>query len=333
MDEKEPLISIIVPVYNVEDYIEECLESLVKQTYKNLEIILIDDGSTDNSGKICDDYVLKDTRIKCFHQINQGVGAARNKGLEVAEGELIGFVDPDDFCDLGMFQKLYGLMKKMNTSIACCLRKDMNQGKIDLGGYIFQEKEKICTRMEVLNIYTKSMDWSVCNKLYSREILKGINFPEVNYAEDFFTVFRWINKADKIAYLREGLYYYRMNRLGSATSSRDDLLLKIDATLMQLKKFQSFLIVLNSERLKTNFDIKYLHSLYDLRCNVENTEYSEEKITLLNKIKLEIKNLDMYKNSLGRSKCLKLFLLDNFKCGYSLLVIWEKLFKNIEKKN
>ena len=97
MDEKKPLISIIVPVYNVEDYIEECLESLVKQTYKNLEIILIDDGSTDNSGEICDDYVLKDTRIKCFHQINQGVGAARNKGLEVAEGELIGFVDPDDY--------------------------------------------------------------------------------------------------------------------------------------------------------------------------------------------------------------------------------------------
>ena len=114
MDEKKPLISIIVPVYNVEDYIEECLESLVKQTYKNLEIILIDDGSTDNSGEICDDYVLKDTRIKCFHQINQGVGAARNKGLEVAEGELIGFVDPDDYCDLEMFLEMYKSMNLQN---------------------------------------------------------------------------------------------------------------------------------------------------------------------------------------------------------------------------
>ena len=129
MDEKEPLISIIVPVYNVEDYIEECLESLVKQTYKNLEIILIDDWSTDNSGKICDDYVLKDTRIKCFHQINQGVGAARNKGLEVAEGELIGFVDPDDFCDLGMFQKLYGLMKKITHQLLVVSEKIWIKGK------------------------------------------------------------------------------------------------------------------------------------------------------------------------------------------------------------
>lgn len=102
--------------------------------------------------------------------------------------------------------------------------------------------------------------------------------------------------------------------------------------LEQLKLFEKKLVEINNCKLKSNFDIRYLRSLYDLRCNVENVEESEEKITLLNKIKLEIKNLDMYKNSLGRSKCLKLFLLDNFKCGYSLLVIWEKLFKNIEKK-
>ena len=136
MDEKKPLISIIVPVYNVEDYIEECLESLVKQTYKNLEIILIDDGSTDNSGEICDDYVLKDTRIKCFHQINQGVGAARNKGLEVAEGELIGFVDPDDYCDLEMFLEMYKSMKEDEADIVCCRWITINRGLISgVSGY------------------------------------------------------------------------------------------------------------------------------------------------------------------------------------------------------
>ena len=111
---------------------------------------------------------------------------------------------------------------------------------------------------------------------------------------------------------------------------RDSAEQKIFNRIQELKKNKVIAVLgCMAERLKTNFDIKYLHSLYDLRCNIENTEYSEEKITLLNKIKLEIKNLDMYKNSLGRSKCLKLFLLDNFKCGYSLLVIWEKLFKNI----
>ena len=108
--------------------------------------------------------------------------------------------------------------------------------------------------------------------------------------------------------------------------------MKNTLALEQLKLFEKKLVEINNCKLKSNFDIRYLRSLYDLRCNVENVEESEEKITLLNKIKLEIKNLDMYKNSLGRSKCLKLFLLDNFKCGYSLLVIWEKLFKNLEKK-
>jgi glycosyltransferase involved in cell wall biosynthesis len=330
--EKEELISIIVPVYNVEAYIEQCLDSLLNQTYRNLEIILIDDGSTDNSGKICEAYEKKDYRIKYFYQTNMGVGAARNKGIDFAAGKYIGFVDPDDYCDLEMFRKLYSLIKKYKVTIACCLRNDMNNDDINLGGYIFQEKERVCTKAEVLNRYTQTMDWSVCNKLYSREVIRKNRFPEINFGEDFFTVFKWLYSADKIVYLQEGLYYYRRNRPGSATSSRNDLLCKIEASLLQLHQFNSMLIEINDSKLIKNFNVRYLRSLYDLRCNIENTEESEEKRILLNTIDIEIKKLDIYKETLGRSKSFKLFLLENFKIGYKLLLLWESVFKDMERK-
>lgn len=243
MDEKKPLISIIVPVYNVEDYIEECLESLVKQTYKNLEIILIDDGSTDNSGEICDDYVLKDTRIKCFHQINQGVGAARNKGLEVAEGELIGFVDPDDYCDLEMFLEMflemYKSMKEDEADIVCCRWITINRGLISgVSGYEFAEQKKILSNLDMAEFYVQSMDWPVWNKLLKKNVVKSIKFPEIRYNEDFFTVFQWLYNASKIVYINKPLYNYRILRKGSITENRDTVLMKNTLALEQLKLFE-----------------------------------------------------------------------------------------------
>ena len=133
-------------------------------------------------------------------------------------------------------------------------------------------------------------------------------------------------------YLQEGLYYYRRNRPGSATSSRNDLLCKIEASLLQLHQFNSMLIEINDSKLIKNFNVRYLRSLYDLRCNIENTEESEEKRILLNTIDIEIKKLDIYKETLGRSKSFKLFLLENFKIGYKLLLLWESVFKDMERK-
>ena len=101
------LISIIVPIYNVELYLEKCIESIINQTYKNLEIILVDDGSTDSCGKICDEYAKKDNRIKVIHKINGGLSDARNKGMEIAKGKYIGFVDGDDYVASDMYETLY----------------------------------------------------------------------------------------------------------------------------------------------------------------------------------------------------------------------------------
>ena len=114
------LISIIIPVYNVEQYLSRCIDSVINQTYKNLEIILIDDGSTDDSGEICDEYALKDNRIKVMHKQNGGVSSARNEGLDISKGNYIGFIDSDDFIEKDMYEFLYDLLTKNNCDISCC---------------------------------------------------------------------------------------------------------------------------------------------------------------------------------------------------------------------
>ena len=117
---KDVLVSVIVPVYNVEAYLDECLESICSQTYRNLEIILADDGSTDKSGEICDIWQAKDPRIRVIHQQNAGVSCARNAGLEICTGDLISFVDSDDWLDLQMFEKLVSCLSENDADAAMC---------------------------------------------------------------------------------------------------------------------------------------------------------------------------------------------------------------------
>lgn len=139
------LISIIVPVYNVEEYIEQALDSLINQTYKNIEIIIIDDGSTDNSAIICERYAEEDKRIVVIHTANNGVAIARNLGINLAKGEYIGFVDPDDYINLEMFEKLYGALKECKADIACCRRKNFGIEN-SVGGTTSPAKRTFCQK-------------------------------------------------------------------------------------------------------------------------------------------------------------------------------------------
>ena len=125
----DSLVSVIVPVYKVEKYLSKCLDSIVNQTYKNLEIILVDDGSPDNSGKICDEYAQKDSRIKVIHKENGGLSSARNAGLDIATGEYIAFADSDDSVHLDFVEKLYRAIKEENADIACCSVEDFIEDK------------------------------------------------------------------------------------------------------------------------------------------------------------------------------------------------------------
>jgi len=206
------LISIIVPIYNVEDYLVDCLENIVNQTYKNLEIILVDDGSPDNCGNICDEYAKKDNRIKVIHKENGGLSSARNVGLDIATGEYISFIDSDDFVSKDFIEKLYNLCKKNGAEIAECnflkfvdkIEKSNINPKIESYSSIEMQKRIYS------NEYIRTI--VVWNKLYKKCIYETLRFPIGKINEDEFTTYKAFgNTSEKIVITNEVLYYYRYN--------------------------------------------------------------------------------------------------------------------------
>jgi len=217
MDYSTDKISIIVPVYNVEPYIRRCLDSIVGQTYKNLEIIIINDGSTDNSGCICDDYAKKDTRVKVLHKNNGGLSSALNNGLNNISGDYIGFVDSDDWTEPYMFELLYNEAKKYNVPL-CTATYFTNTGsneiitdnKVIIPTGILSTKEILLHSIK-RDSYTGFCGY-VWNKLYSTDIVKesGVYFDEnIRYAMDalFFTKFVLKSKCTGV-YINKPVYHY-----------------------------------------------------------------------------------------------------------------------------
>jgi glycosyltransferase involved in cell wall biosynthesis len=214
------LISIIVPVYNTEKYLDNCIKSIVNQSYKNLEIILIDDGSTDNSGEICEKWSKKDSRIVLIHQNNQGVSTARNIGLNIATGEYIGFVDSDDYIDEKMYELLINKIKKYDAGICFCNVYAVNDNIINAPQMSYPE---ICTSKEFMNIYwkTKNKNGVLWNKLIKSKYFKNIKFESnISYAEDVLVYFQILNRAEKVVFEKSYLYFHR-NRKDSLSYRLD----------------------------------------------------------------------------------------------------------------
>ena len=213
---KNPLISIIVPVYKVEAFLDECVNSIVNQKYKNLEIILVDDGSPDTCPQICDRWSSKDSRIKVIHQANAGVSAARNAGLDFAEGEYIGFVDSDDYIAPNMYQIMMEALKNSGKKIACCSPCFVtSEGKfIREGRYPSQQEMNV---EQALNaVFYMQADVSVWSKLYDRAIFEDIRFPVGEINEEFPIVIPTTVKANGMVHVQRCLYYYRQH-VGSIT--------------------------------------------------------------------------------------------------------------------
>ncbi len=204
------LISIIVPVYNVEKYIRRCLDSLLCQSYHNLEIILIDDGSPDMSGAICDEYANKDKRIKVIHKENGGVSSARNSGLDIAQGDYIGFVDPDDYVSADMYEFLYSQMTDSQSDIVQCnfLQTDSSGNEKRFFDHI--KDREISGNIEINRAFLNNeIRYSVWNKLFSRKTLEGVRFrKDLRIAEDKLFVNDCINNAQKIKICDRYCYYY-----------------------------------------------------------------------------------------------------------------------------
>ena len=218
MSQEKALISIIIPVYKVEKYLEKCIQSLINQTYENLQIILVDDGSPDNCGKICDEYAKKDHRIEVIHKSNGGLSDARNKGLEIAKGEYIGFVDSDDYIEADMYEVLYNLLKQYNADVSICNFYTVSQGKISIKNADNGINEY--NRIEILKeiLLDKNIQSYAWNNLYKKELFDEIKYPIGKKYEDIGTTFYLLEKCNKVVVTGKSEYYY-INRQDSIVNN------------------------------------------------------------------------------------------------------------------
>lgn len=215
------LISIIVPVYNVERFLPRCLESLMAQTYETLEIILVDDGATDSSGAICDEYAAKDSRITVIHKKNGGLSSARNAGLEIARGAYIGFVDSDDWVEPEMYGHMLSLAKKYDAKLVCAGRYDVEESTGEKTVGLCPEKEEVVTGQELVGrIFTwDGLDSAAWDKLYHRSILQNFRYPLGKICEDVPVTYRIVLEAGK-AVLCDRPFYNYFHRAGSITKTK-----------------------------------------------------------------------------------------------------------------
>ena len=231
-------VSVIVPVYNASEFLDDCLQSILSQTYEDLEIILIEDGSPDNSGEICDRYKEKDDRILVVHQNNQGVSNARNKGIDLASGQLLTFVDSDDTIDRDMIRTLYDDLMESQADIAICSYRTFNGDRAeDIGNsgkkYVFSKEEAI----ENL-IAGRYFIGGLCTKLYKADVIQNIRLKEgIRINEDVLMNFYVFENAENVLFHDACLYNYRANVKG-ATNSITQILGRADEYLVAKEMFE-----------------------------------------------------------------------------------------------
>ncbi|WP_196007991.1 glycosyltransferase [Clostridium tyrobutyricum] len=207
----EPIVSIIVPIYNVERYINKCINSILSQTFKKFELILVDDGSPDSCGEICDKYAELDYRIKVIHKKNGGLSSARNAGIDIAQGKYIGFIDSDDWIKNDMYEFLYKTIIKYDADISICDFIKFNENydlcfKEDSGKNI--EIWNNIEALEKLNTDDCGKIVVTWNKLYKKELWSDIRFPEGRIHEDVFTMHKILFKTNRIVNTNKVLYGY-----------------------------------------------------------------------------------------------------------------------------
>ena len=215
-----PNISVIVPVYNAEEYLERCVNSILRQTCPDLEVLLVDDGSRDSSGAMCDAFAAQDSRVRVLHQENSGISAARNAGLSQAKGDYIGFVDSDDWIDPDMYESLYALCREYEADIAECSYRNVFHDEI-------REERENCGKIEILSpvqAMENLVDYRRCrptvwNKLYSWKVAVNIRYPEGKLHEDEFVTPLYYLAAQKIAVTDQSFYNYEHRNSLSVTSS------------------------------------------------------------------------------------------------------------------
>lgn len=231
-------VSVIIPVYNVETYLPQCLDSVLAQTYSELEILLVDDGSTDLSGKICDEYRNRDSRICVFHQKNQGAANAKNTGLDYFTGEYVTFLDSDDYVEKDWIETLINVAENLNAKVVeCNFKKEFVEYSEEETGCT--EPYKIYTSEKYMEQYlehwTCSLFW---NKLFEATLVKDIRFrKERRCIDDEFFTYKLLTKATKIVQINRVLYHYRQRKSSAVTSDKNKYQIADDALEVLLERY------------------------------------------------------------------------------------------------
>ncbi|WP_162609506.1 glycosyltransferase [Flavonifractor sp. An82] len=219
-NEVKPKLSIIVPVYNVEKYLGKCVDSLLNQFYKNLEIILVDDGSSDGCPHLCDLYAQKDSRIVVIHKKNGGLASARNTGLDNCSGEYIAFLDSDDWIDPEAYDKMLSFLLSAELDIVCCEISRVQNGK-EIERYQFYKSGSILTGRDVTReILLDKIGSHVVKAIYKKECWAGVRFPVGRLYEDIPVTFKVFAAAKNVGFIAEPFYKYRENDAGITLSPK-----------------------------------------------------------------------------------------------------------------
>ena len=309
---EEIKVSIIIPVYNCEQYLEDCLQSVLTQTLRALEVICVDDGSTDDSYDILEEYKEKDSRIIVIHKENKGTGAARNDGLRLAKGECIGFVDPDDWVKPEMYERLYSLIKEKNLDIAMCMPDGFDEkNRVNAPfPYFIDDNFDIIPDDKIFNwrdISPFKYPMCVWNKLYTKELFdkNNIDFAQGLDFEDHKVIFGALLAAEKIFFVREKLYVYRYNREGSVLTDNnrrlidhieifnivEDILKKTDTQTLLREDFLTYKVhnlLYYYSMIKDEFKSEYYEQM---KKSLQDTNLSEEEYKFLSEKYPELKNI------------------------------------------
>lgn len=297
------LVTVVVPIYNVEEYICECIESICAQTYKNIEIILVDDGSTDASGKICDKFSNMDNRIKVIHKENGGLSDARNVGIRQSSGEWICLIDSDDYVQPDMITALLRACVQNDANISICGHRDVYGRKV-VDEY---NNSPICcplTPEEAFQEFldNKNGDFVVAwNKLYKKEIFDNLSYPVGKYHEDCFTTYKALMAASKIVYICGPLYYYRHrcgSIMGNLNLDKEYAIVEAYEEIMSFTKTYFPYMQESAERGYIVANLSLLNKMgckpnrsYVNRCikNLNTTDYrTNSKLSMVNKIRVSL---------------------------------------------
>lgn len=277
----KPLVSVIVPIYKVEEYLADCVDSIINQTYSNLEIILVDDGSPDNCPKLCDEYALKDQRIKVLHKPNGGLSDARDAGLEFCTGEYVAFVDSDDFIDKEMYEHMVNASLKYNADIVRCDFRMYGGSKYQNHSLYLKNKEyTVLTGYEPLKaLLTWGMHCSAWDKLYRRDFLKDIRFIKGRLNEDIIFHFSLLKSGCTYVELNKVFYNYRV-RPGSITKGSKKL---YDDLITNSNEMKDSVVTLGLPVTKEMLTYEYTAYIQFCRCQYRSREDGDIKTNYIEK--------------------------------------------------